>query len=109
MDSQKYVKFSLRLQNAYRENPYHSSVHAADVVQNVYYYLIGGGAQERCKTTTLDLASLFISAAAHDVDHPGTNNIFEQKTKSKLSILYNDVAILENHHAATFFFLMEED
>ena len=32
MDSQKYVKFSLKLQQAYRENPYHSSIHAADVV-----------------------------------------------------------------------------
>lgn len=57
----------------------------------------------------MDLASLFISSAAHDVDHPGTNNVFETKTKSKLSILYNDQAILENHHASTFFFLVEED
>mmetsp|Transcript_7727 Transcript_7727/g.7145 ORF Transcript_7727/g.7145 Transcript_7727/m.7145 type:complete len:86 (+) Transcript_7727:73-330(+) len=32
MNSQKFVKFSLRLQQAYRENPYHSSIHAADVV-----------------------------------------------------------------------------
>ena len=32
INSQKYVKFSLRLQQAYRENPYHSSIHAADVV-----------------------------------------------------------------------------
>ena len=109
IDSNKFVKFSLRLQQAYRENPYHTSIHAADVVQNVYYYLIGGGAQERCKTTSLDLASLFISAAAHDVDHPGNNNVFESKTRSKLATLYNDQAILENHHAATFFFLIEEE
>ncbi len=109
IDNQKWVKFSMKIQSAYRDNPYHTSIHAADVTQNVYYYLIGGGAQDRCKTTTLDLASLFISAAAHDVDHPGTNNVFETKTKSKLATLYNDQAILENHHAATFFFLVEED
>ncbi len=55
------------------------------------------------------MASLFISAAAHDVDHPGTNNLFESKTRSKLATLYNDQSILENHHAATFFFLLEGD
>lgn len=99
----------MKLQSSYRDNPYHTSIHAADVVQNVYYYLIAGGAQDLLKTTTFDLASLFISCAAHDVDHPGNNNIFESKTKSKLATLYNDQAILENHHAATFFFLIEDE
>jgi hypothetical protein len=35
--------------------------------------------------------------------------MFETKTKSKLSTLYNDVAVLENHHAATLFFMFEEE
>jgi len=48
------------------------------------------------------MAALFISSAAHDVDHPGNNNIYEIKTKSKLATLYNDQAVLENHHCATF-------
>jgi hypothetical protein len=55
------------------------------------------------------VAALLISAAAHDVDHPGHNNLFEIKTKSKLATLYNDQAVLENHHAATFFFLLEDE
>ena len=81
------------MQAAYRnENHYHTSIHAADVVQNVYYYIMsnGGNANETCKFNNLELASLFISAAAHDVDHPGHNNMFEQKTRSKLATLYND-------------------
>ena len=41
------------------------------------------------------------------MDHPGTNNVFEIKCKSKLSILYNDMAVLEQHHAASFFFLLD--
>ena len=49
-----------------------------------------GGAQDVCKITTFDVAALIISAAAHDVDHPGHNNLFEIKTKSKLATLYND-------------------
>lgn len=71
--------------------------------------MFGGGAADICKTTTFDLAGLFISCAAHDVDHPGHNNMYESKTRSKLALLYNDQAILENHHAATLFFLMEDE
>lgn len=99
----------MKLQASYRDNPYHNAIHAADVTQNVYLYLSMGGAQDQCKITTFDIAGLLISAASHDVDHPGHNNIFEMKSKSKLATLYNDLAILENHHAATFFFMIEDD
>ena len=43
------------------------------------------------------------------MDHPGNNNVFETKTHSKLATLYNDISVLENHHAATFFFLIEDE
>ena len=55
----------------------------------------------------LEVFTTMISGAAHDMDHPGTNNVFETKTRSKLALLYNDNAILENHHAASFFFLLD--
>jgi len=38
----------------------------------------------------LDIFTSLISGAAHDMDHPGSNNVFETKTRSKLAILYND-------------------
>ena len=62
-----------------------------------------------CKATTFDLASLFLSSASHDVDHPGNNNVYETKTHSKLATLYNDQSVLENHHTATFFFMVEDE
>jgi hypothetical protein len=99
------------LQAAYRDGDpnvhYHTSAHAADVVQSVYFYLTGANVMDVCKASTLELAALFLSAAAHDLDHPGNNNVFETKTRSKLATLYNDSAVLENHHAATFFFILE--
>ena len=55
----------------------------------------------------LDIFTTLISGAAHDMDHPGNNNVFETKTRSKLALLYNDSAVLENHHTASFFFLLE--
>lgn len=39
----KYQKFSQKLQAAYRDVSYHSSVHAADVIQSVYYFMVYGG------------------------------------------------------------------
>ena len=63
--------------------------------------------KEICKMNDLDILTMIISGAAHDMDHPGTNNLFEIKNSSKLAILYNDTSILESHHAACFFFLIE--
>ncbi|CDW84348.1 3 5-cyclic nucleotide phosphodiesterase family protein [Stylonychia lemnae] len=109
INASKFQVFSMKLQATYRDNPYHNPIHAADVVQNVFLYLSMGGAQEICRVQTFDIAGLVISAAAHDVDHPGNNNLFEIKSKSKLATLYNDQAVLENHHTATFFFLIEDE
>lgn len=63
--------------------------------------------KEMCNMTDLDIFLTIISGAAHDMDHPGTNNVFEMKNRSKLSLLYNDQSVLENHHAASFFFLVD--
>ena len=90
INPQVFQTMSLRMQQSYRDNPYHTSIHAADVLQNLYFYLYGGGVMDICKFTPIDLAGLFISSAAHDMDHPGSNNMFEIKTNSKLAILYND-------------------
>lgn len=59
--------------------------------------------------TASDIFFTLMSGAAHDMDHPGTNNMFEQKCRTKLATLYNDQSILENHHAASFFFLLENE
>lgn len=94
MEVSKFQTFSLKLQSSYRDNDpnvrYHNSIHAADVLQSVYFYMLGAGVQDMCKATTFDLASLFLAAAGHDLDHPGNNNLYETKTHSKLATLYND-------------------
>ena len=50
-----------------------------------------------------ELFATVLSGAAHDLDHPGTNNMYEIQRKSKLATLYNDKSVLENYHAASFF------
>jgi hypothetical protein len=109
IDEVKYKKMAFRLQNSYRNNFYHTQIHAADVVQNLVFLIERCDVKELCKMTANDIFFTLISGAAHDMDHPGTNNMYEIKCKSKLATLYNDQAVLENHHAASFFFLLENE
>jgi len=51
----------------------------------------------------LHVLALLIAAVGHDVDHPGVNNAFMCASNSALAMRYNDVSVLENHHASTTF------
>lgn len=83
------------------ENSYHNSTHAADVMQATGNFL----EKERMKSIMeqLDEATSLISAAAHDIDHPGKSSAFLSNSDNSLAILYNDVSVLESHHAALTF------
>jgi cAMP-specific phosphodiesterase 4 len=76
-------------------------------VQNLVYLFETCGVKELFQMTDNDIFFSLLSGAAHDMDHPGTNNAFEMKSKSKLALLYNDQSVLEHHHAASFFFLLD--
>lgn len=51
----------------------------------------------------IDQATALIAAAAHDVDHPGRSSAFLANSANPLAILYNDITVLESHHAACTF------
>jgi len=50
-----------------------------------------------------------IAATIHDLDHPGFGNSYLINANHHLAILYNDVSVLENHHAALAFHMMLND
>ncbi|CAD8190497.1 unnamed protein product [Paramecium pentaurelia] len=87
----------------HRENLYHNIIHAFDVTHTVYFFIEKCNFKEIGKLTKLDYSILLLSAAAHDVDHPGLNNIFLNNTRHELAMTYNDKSSLEQHHAATLF------
>eukprot|EP01053_Blabericola_migrator_P000850 Blabericola_migrator_1__849@NODE_1209_length_5104_cov_42_077427_g820_i0_p2_GENE_NODE_1209_length_5104_cov_42_077427_g820_i0NODE_1209_length_5104_cov_42_077427_g820_i0_p2_ORF_typecomplete_len405_score64_00PDEase_I/PF00233_19/4_1e64DUF4736/PF15883_5/40DUF4736/PF15883_5/1_7HD/PF01966_22/0_053_NODE_1209_length_5104_cov_42_077427_g820_i035744788 len=51
----------------------------------------------------LELYTLMIAALCHDVDHPGVTNQFLIASEDTLAIRYNDISVLEHHHAAFTF------
>jgi high affinity cAMP-specific and IBMX-insensitive 3',5'-cyclic phosphodiesterase 8 len=57
----------------------------------------------------MDEVAALIAATIHDVDHPGRTNSFLCNAGSELAILYNDIAVLESHHAALAFQLTARD
>nr|XP_039273335.1 cAMP-specific 3',5'-cyclic phosphodiesterase 4C-like isoform X1 [Styela clava] len=103
---QKCLAYVMTLEDHYRKVPFHNNIHAADVLQSVHV-LLSSAALDSVFTEIEILAALF-AGAMHDVDHPGLNNQFHCATRSELAIMYNDESVLENHHLAVGFKLMQQ-
>ncbi|XP_072458504.1 3',5'-cyclic-AMP phosphodiesterase 4A isoform X1 [Notamacropus eugenii] len=102
------VTYMLTLEDHYHADvAYHNSLHAADVLQSTHV-LLATPALDAVFTDLEILAALF-AAAIHDVDHPGVSNQFLINTNSELALMYNDESVLENHHLAVGFKLLQEE
>lgn len=64
---------------------------------------------EICEYSQLEILILLLSAAAHDIDHPGNNNLFEINNRSQIAFTYNDKSVLENYHLYVFFNLLKNN
>uniref|UniRef100_A0A8C4GXG3 Phosphodiesterase n=1 Tax=Dicentrarchus labrax TaxID=13489 RepID=A0A8C4GXG3_DICLA len=103
-----FVTFMLTLEGHYHSDvAYHNSLHAADVAQSTHI-LLSTPALDAVFTDLEILAAIF-AAAIHDVDHPGVSNQFLINTNSELALMYNDESVLENHHLAVGFKLLQEE
>uniref|UniRef100_A0A674M9V2 Phosphodiesterase n=1 Tax=Takifugu rubripes TaxID=31033 RepID=A0A674M9V2_TAKRU len=103
-----FVTFVMTLEDHYHGDvAYHNNIHAADVVQSTHV-LLSTPALEAVFTDLEIMAALFASAI-HDVDHPGVTNQFLINTSSELALMYNDASVLENHHLAVGFKLLQEE
>lgn len=51
-------------------------------------------------TDQLFLLATLLSAFCHDIDHPGVTNSLLIAAGADVALTYNDVSVLENHHAA---------
>jgi hypothetical protein len=88
-------------------NPYHNSLHAADVTHSMHYYV------SRTKIWSVlrpeEKVAVIIAPIIHDYKHPGLNNAFQISTRAPLAIRYNDICVLENFHVASVYELMTDE
>ncbi|CAM9427493.1 unnamed protein product [Ectocarpus fasciculatus] len=88
-------------------NPYHTSVHAADVTLTVAHFcensIIASGIK------ALQGFALLVAAIVHDYRHRGVNNGYLIKIKDALATRYNDGSVLENFHISEAFKVLYDE
>ena len=82
-------------------NTYHNFKHGVDVLHANYRLIMVPSLNE--VFTRLEMLSMLVAALAHDVGHPGVNNVFLVKAKDKLALAHNDKSPLENMHCAVLY------
>eukprot|EP00002_Diphylleia_rotans_P032653 TRINITY_DN6874_c0_g1_i1.p1 TRINITY_DN6874_c0_g1~~TRINITY_DN6874_c0_g1_i1.p1 ORF type:complete len:762 (-),score=115.32 TRINITY_DN6874_c0_g1_i1:1066-3351(-) len=97
-NAQRFLTFVREIESGYLPNPYHSSLHAADVLLNIAHLLTSENIAP--SLSPLDLLSVFLAAIVHDYAHPATTNNFHIQTQSTFAVIYNDKSILENYHVS---------
>ncbi|XP_056329761.1 cAMP-specific 3',5'-cyclic phosphodiesterase 4B isoform X2 [Danio aesculapii] len=101
-----FVTYMMTLEDHYHADvAYHNSLHAADVAQSTHILLSTPALD--AVFTDLEIQAALFAAAIHDVDHPGVSNQFLINTNSELALMYNDESVLENHHLAVGFKLLQ--
>ncbi|KAI8914822.1 hypothetical protein DFJ77DRAFT_430758, partial [Powellomyces hirtus] len=89
------LNFIIDIAEGYFDNPYHSFLHAVDVTYMVYWALVDLALAEELAFSTIDFVALLIAALAHDVLHPGVNNLFHVNAKTDLAKHYHNKSVLE--------------
>lgn len=94
-----FESFVVGMKSRYNaRNAYHNWTHAYATL-HVTFLLLDNTAF-RGLFDKEDMLGLLLAAIGHDVEHPGYTNTFQVATGSPLALRYNDMAVLESHHAA---------
>ena len=102
INRQKADCFFVAVEETYKQdNAYHNSMHAADVAQAAMIILKAG--RSTVAFSKLEIFSLIIAAAVHDLGHPGYTNDFLINTQHPNAIVYNDRSVNENFHVSSAF------
>ncbi|KAL4230916.1 cGMP-dependent 3' [Mactra antiquata] len=90
------ARFVLMVKKGYRNPPYHNWMHAYTVAQFCYQLIKNLKLEE--SLDDIELFALFVSCLCHDIDHRGTNNSFQNASKSVLAALYSsEGSVLEDY------------
>ncbi|KAM9323793.1 cone cGMP-specific 3',5'-cyclic phosphodiesterase subunit alpha' [Gastrophryne carolinensis] len=100
------TKWMYTVRKGYRDITYHNWRHGFNVGQTMFTLLMTG----KLKKYYSDLEAFAMVAAAfcHDIDHRGTNNLYQMKSQAPLAKLHGS-SILERHHLEFSKTLLEDE
>lgn len=71
------LELVLDIVDLYLDNHYHNCGHGFDVAFMVYYMVQDLGVAQQLSLSKFELIALLVGALAHDIGHPGLNNIYQ--------------------------------
>ncbi|KAM5172670.1 rod cGMP-specific 3',5'-cyclic phosphodiesterase subunit alpha isoform 2-T2 [Mantella aurantiaca] len=89
------VRFLFSVSKGYRKITYHNWRHGFNVGQTMFTLLMTGKLKRYY--TDLEAMAMVTAAFCHDIDHRGTNNLYQMKSGHPLAKLHGS-SILERHH-----------
>uniref|UniRef100_A0A452IF76 3',5'-cyclic-AMP phosphodiesterase n=1 Tax=Gopherus agassizii TaxID=38772 RepID=A0A452IF76_9SAUR len=99
ISSDTFVTYMMTLEDHYHSDvAYHNSLHAADVAQSTHVLLSTPALDVSCSRKISCLKSCIM-----------LTDFFHTLLDSELALMYNDESVLENHHLAVGFKLLQEE
>ncbi|XP_061580735.1 LOW QUALITY PROTEIN: rod cGMP-specific 3',5'-cyclic phosphodiesterase subunit alpha [Cololabis saira] len=92
------VRFVYSVSKGYRCITYHNWRHGFNVGQTMFTLLMTGDLKRYY--TDLETMAMVTAGLLHDIDHRGTNNLYQLKSGNPLAKLHGS-SILERHHLET--------
>ncbi|XP_016148752.1 rod cGMP-specific 3',5'-cyclic phosphodiesterase subunit alpha-like [Sinocyclocheilus grahami] len=89
------VRFVYSVSKGYRKITYHNWRHGFNVGQTMFTLLMTGDLKRYF--TDLETMAMVTAGLCHDIDHRGTNNLYQMKSGNPLAKLHGS-SILERHH-----------
>ncbi|XP_069601809.1 rod cGMP-specific 3',5'-cyclic phosphodiesterase subunit beta [Ranitomeya imitator] len=89
------VRFMYAMKKGYRKVTYHNWRHGFNVAQTMFTLLMTGKLKRYY--TDLEAMAMVTAGFCHDIDHRGTNNLYQMKSQHPLAKLHGS-SILERHH-----------
>ncbi|XP_035248351.1 rod cGMP-specific 3',5'-cyclic phosphodiesterase subunit beta [Anguilla anguilla] len=100
------VRFMYSVSKGYRRITYHNWRHGFNVGQTMFTLLTTGLLKRYY--TDLEVMAMITAGFLHDIDHRGTNNLYQVKSQNPLAKLHGS-SILERHHLDFGKFLLGQD
>ncbi|TKS85665.1 Cone cGMP-specific 3',5'-cyclic phosphodiesterase subunit alpha' [Collichthys lucidus] len=100
------TRWMYTVRKGYRDITYHNWRHGFNVGQTMFSLLLTG--KLRKYYSDLEAFAMVAAGFCHDIDHRGTNNLYQTKSLSPLAKLHS-TSIMERHHLEYSKTLMEDE